>query len=184
MMGQRPVGYEHSAPHLITVATSEDVPDILELQAQNQIARGGALSIEFPASWFQKVIEDMPIVIGRRDGLLVGFLVSSSQEATRHQALAQAKYKAYPASSDAYNSGPLCIAASARGRGLVGKLFAKQRSLLAHREGVAFIRSDNAASRAVHARYGFREVGTFSHAQVGYVVVSYRRETERLPEGL
>jgi L-amino acid N-acyltransferase YncA len=48
---------------------------------------------------------------------------------------------------------------------------------LAGREGIAFIRRDNAASRAVHARYGFREVAQFSHAGVDYLVVSYFAET-------
>jgi predicted GNAT superfamily acetyltransferase len=118
-------------------------------------------------------MKDMPVVLARCDGRLVGFLVSSSQAATRNLALPQAKYRAYPASPEAYNSGPLCIAASARGHGLVAKLFQMQRSLLPEREGVAFIRRDNVASRAVHAKYGFREVAEFTHVAVEYLVVSY-----------
>jgi predicted GNAT superfamily acetyltransferase len=159
--------------YLISVATAEDIPDILALQSENQISRGGALSIEFPAQWFERAVKDMPIVIGRREGQLAGFIVSSSQAATQHLALSQAKYRAYPAGPEAYNSGPLCVAASERGRGLAWKLFGLQRSLLPGREGVAFIRRDNVASRAVHAKYGFREVAEFSHAGVEYLVVSY-----------
>ena len=34
----------------ISVATPADVPDIVELQAQNHISRGGGLSMEFPAA--------------------------------------------------------------------------------------------------------------------------------------
>jgi L-amino acid N-acyltransferase YncA len=159
--------------YLISVATAEDIPDILALQSENQLSKGGALSLKFPAQWFERAVADMPIVIARREGHLVGYLVSSSQAATRHLPLPQAKYRAYPAGVDAYNSGPLCIAASERGRGLVAKLFDAQRSLLPGREGVAFIRRDNAASRAVHAKYGFREVAGFTHAGVEYLVVSY-----------
>jgi hypothetical protein len=33
----------------ISVATPEDIPDILILQSDNQVAKGGALSVEFPA---------------------------------------------------------------------------------------------------------------------------------------
>src|SRR5215203_2399566 len=157
----------------ISVATAEDIPDILALQSANQVSRGGALSVEFSAQWFEQALKDMPVVIARRDGQLVGFLVSSSQAATRHLALPEAKYRAYPAGPEAYNSGPLCIAASERGRGLVSKLFGAQHSLLPGREGVAFIRRENAASRAVHAKYQFREVAEFSHAGVEYLVVSY-----------
>jgi L-amino acid N-acyltransferase YncA len=160
--------------YLVSVAAKEDIPDILALQSENQVGRGGALSVEFSARWFENAIADMPIVIARRDGKLIGYLVSSSQAATRHLPLPDAKYRAYPASPGAYNSGPLCIAASERGRGLVAKLFDKQRTLLHGLEGVAFIRQDNAASRAVHAKYGFREVATFTHNAIGYLVVSYR----------
>jgi L-amino acid N-acyltransferase YncA len=160
--------------YLISVAALEDIPEILDLQSRNQVARGGALSVEFPAQWFEVAIKDMPVVVARRDGRLVGYLVSSSQAATQHLPLPQAKRRTYPAGADAYNSGPLCIAATERGRGLVAKLFDMQRSLLPGREGVAFIRRDNAASRGVHARYGFREVAEFSHAGVDYLVVSYR----------
>src|SRR5215211_3908475 len=163
-----------SAPtYHISEATAEDIPDILALQVKNQISRGGALSIEFPVQWFERAVKDMPIVIARREGELVGYLVSSSQAATQHLALSQAKYRAYPAGPEAYNSGPLCIVEGERGRGLVPELFCAQRSLLRGREGVAFVRRDNAASRAVHAKYGFQEVAEFSHAGVEYLVVSY-----------
>jgi predicted GNAT superfamily acetyltransferase len=167
---------DHSAlePYLVSVAAKEDIPDILALQSENQVGRGGALSVEFPARWFENAIADMPIAIARREGRLAGFLVSSSQAATRHVPLSYAKYRVYAASPGAYNSGPLCIAASERGRGLVAKLFDKQRALLPGRESVGFIRRDNAASRAVHAKYGFREVAAFTHAGIEYLVVSYR----------
>ena len=96
--------------------------------------------------------------------VLVGFLVSNSQAATQHLVLPQAKYRAYPAGSEAYNSGPLCIAASERDHGLVSPLLQAQRSLLPGREGVAFVRRDNVASRAVRTKYDFREVAAeFSH---------------------
>jgi L-amino acid N-acyltransferase YncA len=161
-----------ASTYLVSVATRDDIPEILALQSANQISRGGALSIEFPAEWFERAVTDMPIVIARRDGELVGYLVSSSQEATRHLALSQAKYRAYPAAPDAYNSGPLCVAAYVRGQGVAEQLFRTQRSLMRGREGVAFVRRDNTASRTVHARHGFREVAAFSHAGVDYLVVS------------
>ena len=163
--------------YVISIATVDDVPEILALQAENQAARGGFLSIEFPALWFEKVIKDMPIVVARRDGRLVGYLVSSPPGSTQHLSLPQAKQRAYSGRRGAYNSGPLCIVQNERGRGLIAKLFETQRSLLAGREGIAFIRRDNAASRAVHARYGFREVAEFSHEGVDYLVVSYFAET-------
>ena len=158
----------------ISVATPADVPDIVELQAQNHISRGGGLSMEFPAARFLRSIAQMPIVIARRGGRLVGYLVSSTKESTRGQALPDAKNHAWPGGPDSYNSGPLCVAGSERGRGLAAKLFFAQRANLKGREGVAFIRCDNRASRAAHARYGFVEVAAFSHGGVDYVVVSHK----------
>jgi predicted GNAT superfamily acetyltransferase len=173
MPGQTRVSTD--AGYVVSVARTADIPDILALQAENQIHRGGALSGEFSADWFERAVQDMPIVIARRQERLAGYLVSSSRAATAHLPLPCAKYRAYPAAGpDAYNSGPLCIAASERGRGLAPRLFATQRSLLQGREGVAFIRTDNATSRAVHAKCGFREVAEFSHDGVAYLVVAYR----------
>ena len=163
---------EQAIVYDIRTATADDIPGLLALQAENQISRGGALSIEFPATWFADVIRDMPIVIARRGHRLVGFLVSSPKGATRHLPLGRAKFSAYPADPDAYNSGPLCIAATERGQGLGAKLFDMQRMLLPGREGVAFIRRDNAASRAAHNKSGFREVAKFSYAGVDYLVAA------------
>jgi L-amino acid N-acyltransferase YncA len=156
----------------IGVATADDIPELLALQAENQVSRGGALSIEFPAIWFENVVREVPIVIARRDGRLVGYLVSSPREAARNYPLIQAKFSAYPAGPDAYSSGPLCIDASDRSRGLAARLFDLQKSLLRGREGVAFIRRDNAASRAAHAKYGFLEVAEFSHLGIEYLVAA------------
>jgi hypothetical protein len=127
-MTERSSSSADATEYVISVATSEDIPEISVLQAANLLSEGGALSIEFPAAWFERVINDMPIVIAKREGRLVGYLVSSSQEATRHLALSQAKYNAYPGGVAAYNSGPLCIAASDRGRGLAHAAIAAGRS--------------------------------------------------------
>lgn len=163
---------EQAIVYVIRTATAADIPALLALQAENQINMGGALSIEFPAAWFADVIRDMPIVTAWREHRLVGFLVSSSKEATQHLPLGRAKFNAYPAEPNAYNSGPLCIASTERGQGLVAKLFDMQGVLLPGREGVAFIRRDNAASRAVHRKFGFQEVAEFSHASVDYLVAA------------
>jgi len=87
--------------------------------------------------------------------------------------LGKAKFRAYPAKAGAYYySGPLCIEASKRGRGLAEKLFELQGSLLPGREGVGFIRRDNAVSRAAHAKYGFSEVAKFTRNDTEYLVVA------------
>jgi L-amino acid N-acyltransferase YncA len=156
----------------VGVATPADIPDILALQEANLVRNGGSLSVAFPAAWFEMVMREMPVVVARRDGALAGYLVASTREHARGQALTEAKFAAYPGAEDAYNAGPLCVAAGERGRGLALLLMEAQRRHLPGREGVAFVRADNTASRATHARAGYREAATFTHAGVAYVVVA------------
>ena len=67
--------------------------------------------------------------------------------------------RAYPgAAPDAYVYGPVCVAEEARGRRLAAAMFAALRARLPRREGVLFIRRDNAASLRAHERMGMREV--------------------------
>jgi predicted GNAT superfamily acetyltransferase len=158
--------------YAISLATREQIPDLLALQEANLGVHGGTLSVRLTSEWFQHSLEEMPIILARRSGRLVGYLVSSSRAATAHLALPQAKFRAYPAGPDAYNSGPLCIAQNERGQGLAGMLFRALRECLPSREAVTFVRRDNTASRNAHAKAGFREVAQFAYDDVDYVVMA------------
>jgi predicted GNAT family acetyltransferase len=52
-------------------------------------------------------------------------------------------------------------------------MFAALRALLPGREGVLFIRSDNAASLRAHAKMGIRQVASFEHAGATMLVLAY-----------
>jgi L-amino acid N-acyltransferase YncA len=155
---------------VIRPGSRHDIPALLELQKANLVAAGGTLSVQFSSEWIERSMAEMPIIVAERDGALVGYLVSSSRAATQHFALSEAKYHAYPARPNAYNSGPLCVAASERGQGLARRLFEAMRAQLPGREAVNFIRRDNSSSRALHRKLGFREIAEFTHDGVDYVV--------------
>jgi predicted GNAT family acetyltransferase len=87
-------------------------------------------------------------------------------------AVVEAMFAAYPA-ADAYVYGPVCVAEPERGKRLAERMFAALRARLPGREGVLFIRRDNAASLRVHARMGMREVGAFLHNGAEHVVLAY-----------
>jgi L-amino acid N-acyltransferase YncA len=157
----------------IGVATRNDVTGILALQERNLRDVGGALSVRFSRDWFEAAISDMPVVVARNNGQVVGYVVSTPLTAQAHVAIIQAMLRAYPGSSDAYNYGPICVAESHRGRGLALAMFEALKARLPGREGFTFIRRDNAASLNVHAKMGMREVAGFVHAGVAYVVVAY-----------
>jgi hypothetical protein len=53
-------------------------------------------------------------------------------------------------------------------------MFRELRARLSGREGLTFIRADNAVSRQVHAKMGMCEVAAFTSGDSAYVVVAYQ----------
>jgi len=157
----------------ITLATRDDIPGILDLQGRNMRSRGGALSVRFSRAWFEAAIDDMPIIVARSEGRVVGYAVSTPLTAQAHDPIVQAMLRAYPGSPGAYNYGPICVAESERGRGLAGAMFQFLRLRLPAREGFTFIRRDNTVSLKVHTKMGMQEVAEFTQGGVAYVVVAY-----------
>jgi hypothetical protein len=115
----------------------------------------------------------MPIIVARKGGRVVGYLVSSSKTAQGHVPIIQATLRAYPGAADAYLYGPICVAQSERGQDLPAALMAALRERLPGREGITFIRRDNLRSMRAHAKIGMREVAEFVHGGAAVVVVSY-----------
>jgi len=157
----------------IDLATVPDIPGILDLQERNLRENGGALSVRLSPEWYQAAIADMPIIVARREGRVVGYAVSTPIEAQAHIPIVQAMLRAYPGAPGAYIYGPICVAQNERGRGVAQAMVDALRARLPGREGFTFIRADNAVSIEVHARLGMRQVAEFTHADVAYVVVAY-----------
>lgn len=67
----------HPSPD-IGLATKEDIPGILELQDANQLDRGGMLSARVPRDRFEAALLDLPLIVARRQGRIVGYLMSFS----------------------------------------------------------------------------------------------------------
>jgi L-amino acid N-acyltransferase YncA len=161
-------GYE------VALATPNDISAILELQEQNLRSNGGTLSVRFPRDWFEKAIVDMPIVVARSDGNLVGYVISTPLTAQAHEPIIQAMLGAYPGSLGAYNYGPICVAENHRVRGVAVAMFEQLRARLPGREGFTFIRADNTASINAHVKMGMREVAKFLLDDTIYIVVAYQ----------
>ena len=131
----------------IALAAAEDIAGILDLQKRNQPERGGTLSARLPQEWLEAAVADMPVIVAKKEGRVVGYLISASRDAYAGVPVVAAMLRAYPgAAPDAYVYGPVCVAEEARGRGLAAALFTALRARPPGREGVPFIRRDNAAS--------------------------------------
>ncbi len=65
----------------IAQATAEDIDGILGLQGRNQPERGAALSARLPREWLEAAVADMPVIVAKEKGRVVGYLISASREA-------------------------------------------------------------------------------------------------------
>ncbi len=157
----------------IARATHHDIDGILALQEENLPERGGLLSARLPRGWLVAALDDMPVIVARRAGRVVGYLVSASRAAVAGVPVIAAMLHAYPGAADAYVYGPVCVATDERGRGLAAAMFAALRVLLPGREGILFIRTGNEASLRAHARMGMRQVAGFEHDGVRFVAFAY-----------
>ena len=146
---------------------------ILALQAANQPERGGSLSASLPYSRIAAMMREMPLIVARSDHRITGFLMTSSREINVDVPIIMAMLAAYPGSTDAYIYGPVCVAAEERGRGLAHAMFSELRRLEPAREGILFIRHDNAASLSAHAKMGMRVVADFEFGETKFAVLSY-----------
>jgi len=157
----------------IARATHHDIDGILALQEENLPEHGGLLSARLPRGWFETALDDMPVIVARRAGRVVGYLVSASRDTVAGVPVIAAMLRAYPGAADGYVYGPVCVAANERGRSLAAAMFAALRALLPGREGILFIRTDNEASLRGHARMGMRQVACFEHDGVRFAALAY-----------
>jgi L-amino acid N-acyltransferase YncA len=159
--------------HEIALATREDIAGILDLQDANLRERDGTLSVRFPREWFEAALDDLPVLVARKEGRVVGYLVSSSPAAQAQVPIIQAMLRAYPGEPDAYLYGPICIAESERGQDLAAALMSALAARLPGRQGITFIRRDNTRSMRAHGKIGMRQVAEFTHGDAAIVVVVY-----------
>jgi len=161
------------ADYQIALATPQDIPGIITLQDPNVIDRGGGLSVRQTADWFKRSMLEMPIIVGRRDGKVVGYVLSTSLAAKAHVAIVQAMLRTFPAPPDCYLYGRGCVAETERGRGLARIMFEALRARLPGRPAMTFIRADNAPSLQAHRKMGMRELGTFMSDDVPHIAFAY-----------
>jgi RimJ/RimL family protein N-acetyltransferase len=157
----------------LSLATPDDVSGIIALQEPNLPANGGTLSVRQPADWFTKAILEKSVVVARRNGKVVGYVLGTSLAAKAHIPIIQAMLSVYPAPSECYLYGPVCIAESERGKGVALALFEVLQKHMAGRPAMAFVRTDNAPSRRAHKKMGMRELGIFQSEDVPYVALAY-----------
>jgi len=158
----------------ITRAGSADIDGITALLQANTLSRGGSLTGEFPRDKVAEMVAGGVVMAAHRAGQVVGVLFSAGKDHPGPPVV-RAMLAAWPGRDDAYTYGPVCIADSERGQGLLAELYAALQRHYPGREAILFIRRDNAASLRAHGRLGMHEVAGFVLDGVDYAVFSDRR---------
>lgn len=157
----------------IVRASETDLDGIVALQAANQPEHGGTLSANLASARIAAMMREMPLIVARRGNLITGYLMTSSRAMNADVPIISAMLAAYPGTADAYVYGPICVSAEERGKGLAQAMFSELRRLEPAREGILFIRRDNAASLRAHAKMGMSEVAEFEFGGNKLAVFSY-----------
>ncbi|MGK5075525.1 N-acetyltransferase family protein [Janthinobacterium sp. ZB1P44] len=163
-----------SSHYLISLARAADFDAITTLLQANSPSQGGSLTGEFSRDNVASMAAGQsPVVVARRaaDGPVVGVLFSAAQ-ATAQAPVVLAMLAAYRGSDTAYVYGPVCIADSERGQGLLSLLYSAMRARHGDAEAVLFIRRDNIGSLRAHERLGMREVAAFVFDGAQFAVYS------------
>ncbi|QBR53007.1 GNAT family N-acetyltransferase [Erwinia sp. QL-Z3] len=120
-----------------------------------------------------KMIEEMPLIIAKKEGGVVGFLLSASLKRNADIPIVKSMLNVYTGNNDAYLYGPVCVSIDERGKGLAGMMFDELRRQLPKRQGILFIRNDNDSSIEAHKKMGMVLCATFIHADVNFSVFTY-----------
>jgi len=160
----------------ISLATLNDIPGILALQEPNLPENGGSLSVRQNADWFRMAIVDKSVMVARRNGQVVGYVLGTSLAAQAHVAIVQTMLRTFPPPANCYLYGPVCVAEPARGIGLAAALFKVLQTHMDRRPAMTFVRPDNEPSLRTHRRMGMRDLGPFSNNDEQYIALSYTPE--------
>jgi L-amino acid N-acyltransferase YncA len=173
-------------------ASTADFAAVLAIQNANLYAnltdeqrRGGFLSAAFSIEHFAQMVREVAVMVADDGGQICGYLCAGSLEFHRRFALLAAMIEQLPrlsflgrplASQRTFVYGPVCVAHSHRGRGLLRGLYEALRNEVTggYDAGVAFVAKDNARSLAAHADgLGMTIAGDFSFAGKPYWILAF-----------
>ena len=168
--------FENRVKFEVRAMTEADFDGIAALLYANAPEQGGTLTGYYTrdrVAWILGTALYATVAVDREsDGAIVGILFAMAKDVSSAPPVIRAMIEAWPGRADAYVYGPVCIAESARGQGLLPRLYAKLGARLAGREAILFIRRDNEASIRAHLRLGMIEVAGFVLDGTQYAVLS------------
>jgi L-amino acid N-acyltransferase YncA len=177
----------------ITRMSDSDISQIMNIQSENQSnnltlsqQKNGYLSIAFSEDEFKDFNENLCVVVAKEQHEVIGYCCVSSasfnaQFPILDQIVAGIPSYAIPETQDIPTEeksciyGPVCIALSHRGKGVLQKLSAFGLEIAKER-GYAycfsFIAADNKRSLQAHMKLSFHKVGNVNHNNNEYIVIT------------
>lgn len=139
-------------------AKENDAAAIAALMLPESSSQGGSLHGDFPlekiSHWLSQAAEDdMPVILAEDEAGLLGVLFSSSSQHQDSTVAAQMA-QLHRGSGPFYFYGPACLAARARGQGLLSAMWQQLQQQLPGQQAVLFIHTSNQASLKAHAKLG------------------------------
>jgi len=170
---------------------ARDLPALLALQEANLLANltpeqraQGFLSARFSAAQFTEMAADVAVMVAADADGIAGYLCASGLAFNRRVPLAamierfpEIQFLGRPLSAQrCLIYGPVCVAGSRRGSGVLRGLYAALRDEIAgdYDAGVLFIAKDNPRSLAAHTDgLGMALVGDFAFAGGRYWILAF-----------
>lgn len=170
-----------------------DLPVVLALQEANLFGnltpeqRGGQgfLSARFSAAQFAEMADDVAVMVAANADEIAGYLCASGLAFNRRVPLLAAMIERFPATrflgrplgaQRCLIYGPVCVAASRRGSGVLRGMYDALRAEVAgdYDAGVLFIAKDNTRSLAAHTDgLGMTLVGDFAFDRGRYWMLAF-----------
>jgi hypothetical protein len=169
-----------------------DLPAVLALQDANlfgnltpQQRAQGFLSARFSAAQFAEMAADLAVMVAADANEIGGYLCASGLALNRRVPLLAAMIERFPGiqflgrplgAQRCFIYGPVCVAGSRRGSGVLRGLYAALRAAIAgdYDAGVLFIAKDNPRSLAAHADgLGMTLVGDFAFERGRYWILAF-----------
>ncbi|HMK61934.1 MAG TPA: hypothetical protein VK452_12445 [Dissulfurispiraceae bacterium] len=162
-------------------AIKADYPALLALQKINLIgnlssaeAEDGFLSVEMDEWQFEKINTGLGIAVAILDDVLSGYLCATSYSYSLHFPILRSMLsklheltieRKHPAAGNTFVYGPVCIAKSMRGTGLLTGLYGELKRIVAphYRFCVLFISEKNRRSFNAHIKLGMKPLGMFEY---------------------
>ncbi|HYL18443.1 MAG TPA: hypothetical protein VEV20_07165 [Burkholderiales bacterium] len=173
-------------------ATGSNYPGILALQEANlfdnlsaEARADGYLSARFSQAQFEHMNADVAVVAATHGDRVAGYLCASSVDFNRQFPLLAAMIGCYDdvifrgrslAKQSTFVYGPVCIARTDRGGGVLRGMFDELLREVAGRfdAGACFVAAGNARSLAAHRQgLGMQRVAEFEFQQRGYHILAF-----------